>query len=194
MDLIHKYKHIINDKMRHLNQYDITNESSNSSNIDMNISDLKVEMPYLNLLSDCETLIKNEFSSDEELQFEFNTESESFETSKKQCETRKNKRKPLVPQRTIQSDLNQKNLLTETNFEQHLPDIIENSDSAEDNLFSQIYLGNDIIFSDTELPESEDLLRDIDEENIFKGIQEEAGMFRLIYCVAFNFAFVFFCL
>lgn len=170
--------------MRHLNQYTVTaSDNSNSSNtdikMDVNMSDLKVEMPYLTLLSDCDTLIKSEFSSDEELGFNFNTDSEQFELSKKQSETRKNKRKALTPQRAAQNDFVQKNV-TEHSLGT-ISDMMDNSNCPEDNIFSQIYLGNDLIFSDSELPESEDLLRDIDEENIFKGIQEEAGEPFILY-------------
>lgn len=168
--------------MRHLNQLNITNESSNSSSVDikMDINDLKVEMPYLTLLSDCDTLIKNEFTSDDELDFEFNTESETFETNKKSSETRKNKRKALIPQRAIQNDLSLKS--TDSNLVE-LTDVMVNTNCTDDNLFSQIYLENDLIFSDSELPENEDLLRDIDEENIFKGIQEEAGTTFKLTCL-----------
>lgn len=163
--------------MRHLNQINTTNETvdNSSTDIKLDINDLKVELPYLALLSDCETLIKNEFISDEELDFEFNTESESFESPKKQGELRKNKRKALTPQRAVQNEQNQKGT-TENNLV-ILPDVTENPNCTTDNnLFSQIYLENDLIFSDSELQDNEDLLRDIDEENIFKGIREEAGI------------------
>lgn len=174
--------------MRHLNQTNntttittTTNVSSNNSNIDikLDMNDLKVEMPYLTLLTDCDNLIKSEFTSDdddndEELDFEFNTESETFETCKRTNEARKNKRKTLIPQRAIKNDTN---IRSNDNNLIELTDVIENnSNCPDDNLFSQLYLENDdLMFSDSDLQENEDLLRDIDEKNIFKGIQEEAG-------------------
>lgn len=160
--------------MRHLNQFDVAAETPNSSNIDLkldiNMSDFKTEIPYLSLLSDCDSLIKNEFTSDEELDFDFNTEHENSETVRKQGEVvKKNKRKTLVPQRAIQQELTHNFII------EQLQEVADRSSTSEENLFSQIDIENDLIFSDSELPESEDLLRDIDEENIFKGIQEEAG-------------------
>lgn len=148
-------------------------------------------------LADCERLIKNEFDSDEDtlltsdINFPFSpngTFTDALESPKKCSDSaRKNKRKNLTPQRAVQSELSQSNSLEGNSSEcsQDIPESIANSFIEETGLDPALDPTQDLIISDSELPESEDLLRDIDEENIFKGIQEEAGIvdvFACMYC------------
>lgn len=149
------------------------------------LTELKA-LTYISL-ADCEKLIKNEFENEEDtlmnsdLVFSFASDNSSIENetfeAKKSDSARKNKRKTQTPQRAVQpknvaeatSEGNSSECSQDASESLSLPSFI-NSNSVD---------STDLFMSDPEFPESEDMLRDIDEEDIFKGIQEEAGNIKV---------------
>lgn len=165
--------------MRHL---EIKQEDLNELEILENEA-LKVEMPELNL-EECEQLMKSEFINENtvyvvvnNLEYVLNSETElnaTCEPSKK-IESRKSRRKALTPQR-VQAG-NSRSASTNNNTEESsrdLPESIISDISLPECPVTDSLINGNLFNSDSELPD-EDLLQDIDEENIFKGIQNETG-------------------
>ncbi|KRT84783.1 zinc finger protein [Oryctes borbonicus] len=163
--------------MRHL---EIKEEDLNELEILEN-DDLKVEIPEINL-EEYEQIMKNEFVNENStyavgtgLVFDLNEESELVEVceSTKKIESRKNRRKSLLPQR-VQAG---------TGHGSSTNNNLENSHALPESIISDIGLpacpvtesiiNSNLFNSDSELPENDDLLQDIDEDDIFKGIQNE---------------------
>lgn len=160
----------------------------------LTIEEIKEEIPSL-IFSQYEGIIKDNFPSDEEslgneLNLPLSAESESdenYESSNKLEVIRRNRRKPLLPQRAIQSEGSQNSSLGNSS---------ECSQDPPENLilnFSESYVqvreqDNDFF----DLPESDDLLQDIDEENIFKGLREETGKIQPEFA-SVQFFLQFFC-
>lgn len=147
------------------------------------IEDIKEELPN-SIFSQYEGIIKNNFASDDEsligneLDIPLSPESEldeSYESSTKLEVLRRNRRKPLLPQRAFQSEGSQNSSQgNSSECSQDTPEslapnfIVKVSSEHEDDEFF-------------ELPEGDDLLQDIDEENIFKGLREETGKCKLSF-------------
>lgn len=151
--------------------------------------EIKEELPGFNLI-ECESLMKNDFHSDESLDLELplsptSALSECELPSKQNTTPRRNRRKALQPQRAIHSEVSQSGSLENSS---------ECSQDATESTFLKLMgqdnnilnLKTDLFMSDTEndieLPDGEDLLQDIDEENIFKGLQEETSNYCFRVC------------
>lgn len=153
-----------------------------------NIQEIKQELPEF-ILSDCDNIIKNNFQNDSlndlDLSLSPNSSiSETYDLNLKQTLTpRRNRRKALQPQRAIHSEVSQSGSIGNSS---------ECSQDASDNIFLK-FMGHDGIIlnckpdlfmsdceNDVDLPEGDDLLQDIDEENIFKGLREETSKLYLL--------------
>lgn len=121
----------------------------------------------------------HEFTSDEESRLDSlqlavvessDSDDESCDfnsSSKKANKSRRNRRKPLLPQKTVQSEISQTGSSAGTSSECSQDAIMLN--------FADSFINSAGDEELLELADGDDLLRDIDEENIFKGIQEETG-------------------
>lgn len=95
---------------------------------------------------------------------------ESCDLNNKLNKLRRNRRKPLLPQKTVQSEISQTESAgtsSECSQDDSQNVIINFTDSFIESAGDDHFL---------DLADGDDLLQDIDEENIFKGLQEEAGM------------------
>lgn len=144
---------------------------------------IKVEMPELSL-DVCEQLMKSEFINDSTnygvendiAEFDLSGESElgGFCDSHKKVEQRKSRRKSLIPQRVKSENEQNGSIDNSSESSQDLPDSIISEIGLPS--CAESLINSDLFNSDSELPESDDL-DNIDEENIFKGMRNEAGMF-----------------
>lgn len=115
----------------------------------------------INFLSSTIKFIDLQFVADSSESDEYD---DDFNTNKPN-KSRRNRRKPLLPQKTVQSEISSS---AGTSSECSQDAIMLN--------FADSFIGaagDDQHF--LELADGDDLLQDIDEENIFKGIQEETG-------------------
>lgn len=167
--------------MRHLDPVCLNRNDTQIKEETLSIDEIKEEIPGLifsqyeginNFPSDQESLVGNE------LDLPLSPESDSaasYESLNKLEVLRRNRRKPLLPQRAIQSEGSQNSSLGNSS---------ECSQDAPENLilnFNETYVqlrDQDEFF---DLPESDDLLQDIDEENIFKGLREETGIVKFYW-------------
>lgn len=145
------------------------------------LTGIKGEIPSLffsqyNSAKDFSSEDENHLDGDLALHFSESSDSDGSFDSDKRTKLRRNRRKPLLPQKTVQSEISQTGSVgTSSECSQ---------DAAEsamlnfaDTLIDSAADGDFLDFAD-----GDDLLQDIDEENIFKGLQEETG----------NGAFIFF--
>lgn len=143
--------------------------------------EMKEEIPSFVL---DENFIKNEFSSDDEsiigtnLTIDMKIESDGSEEldTPSKSEVKKNKRKASAPQRAVQHELSQSGSLG--NSSESSQDNIDNlkfsnNQNLDDILAMEGETGLDFAEGD-EI--DEDLLQDINDVDIFKDLQEEAGM------------------
>lgn len=131
-----------------------------------------------------ENFMKNEFSSDDEsiigtnLNIDMKNESDGSEEldTPSKFEIKKNKRKASAPQRAIQLELSQGSSVG--NSSESSQDNIDNLKfSNNQNLDDILAMEGDTGFDFAEGDEiDEDLLQDIKDVDIFKDLQEEAGM------------------
>ncbi|KAB0802005.1 hypothetical protein PPYR_04191 [Photinus pyralis] len=165
--------------MRHLDQ---TNDVPIDQEDLKKIIEIKEELSDFNL-EDCDRLMKNNFHSDDEsfndieLPLSPSSPSSVYEISLKSVIPRKHRRKALQPQKAVHSEVSQGSSVgTSSECSQDASDRSFLNLLSAENIFN---IKTDLLMSDNEneieLPESEDLLRDIDEENIFKGLQEETN-------------------
>lgn len=143
------------------------------------LADIKQEIP--NLFFPQYDQIMKDFSSEDEahkLDFQLSEASDSDESSdstKQNNPLRRNRRKPLLPQKTVHSEISQTGSAgTSSECSQDASEsiMLNFADSLIDSAADGDFL---------DLADGEDLLQDIDEENIFKGLQEEAGNVLLRY-------------
>lgn len=172
--------------MRHLEPICLSgaNTTTQIKEETLSINEIKEEIPSL-IFSQYEGIIENDFPSDEEslvgneLDLPLSAESESDdndESSNKLQVLRRNRRKPLLPQRAIQSEGSQNSSLG--NSSECSQDTPENLILNFNESFVQVREQDNEFF---DLPESDDLLQDIDEENIFKGLREETGILSNLF-------------
>ncbi|CAH0559133.1 unnamed protein product [Brassicogethes aeneus] len=134
--------------------------------------DMKEEIP--NLLLD-DNFMKNDFHSDDEsfmsaninIDFNNDSDSEDFESSIKN-EVKRNKRKALVPQRAVQLE-NSQNSSESSQDKLDVALGLESFSGQQANL--NLFLGKSGNMID---PMEEDILPEINEEDIFKDLQNEA--------------------
>lgn len=145
----------------------------------LKLSDIKEEIPSLFLSAQYQPM--KDFSSDDEselpLYFSESSDSDESDDSNKLNKSRRNRRKPLLPQKTVQSEVSQTGSAgTSSECSQDASESIMLN--FADTLIESAADGDFLEFAD-----GDDLLQDIDEENIFKGLQEEAGkvLFLLMY-------------
>ncbi|XP_044258079.1 zinc finger protein 845-like [Tribolium madens] len=158
--------------MRHLEQEVSSSDQSKSEYLD-DFLEIKEEIPKL-VLEECENFMKNDFTSDEEsgsnLNLDLNNDSESDEddtTPKK----RRNRRKSLVPQKAVQLEVSQNgSMFSGSESSQDLIEKTPNLCPSETNI-DKFFLTNNL--NALEMPDNDDLLN-INEEDIFKDLQEEA--------------------
>ncbi|KAI4458372.1 zinc finger and btb domain-containing [Holotrichia oblita] len=160
--------------MRHL---EIKQEDLNELEI-LESEALKEEMPELNL-DEYEQLMKSEFENTvyvvvNDLEFGLNSETElnlTCEPSKK-TESRKSRRKALTPQRLQAGNSRSASINNNTESSRDLAESIISDISLPACPVTDSLINGNLFNCDLELPD-DDLLQDIDEENIFKGIQNE---------------------
>lgn len=174
--------------MRHLEPLRFNHNNSSVNNIkeeSLDLDCIKEEIPNL-ILAQYDGIIKNSFPSDGEnvisnvLELPLSPESELEETyellSKQNEVLRRNRRKPLLPQRAVQSEFSRNSSFG--NSSECSQDVPDNALlNINEGLITSSERENDFF----DLAEGDDLLQDIDEENIFKGLREEAGMFLSYY-------------
>ncbi|GJQ74615.1 putative metal ion binding protein [Trypoxylus dichotomus] len=138
-------------------------------------------MPELNL-EECEQLMKSEFINDSNpysvensLVFDLNTESELIEVCEpsKRIELRKNRRKLLIPQRVQAGNGQGASIDNNSENSQDLPESIISDIGLPAYPVAEAIIDSNLFNSDSDLPENDDLSQDIDEDDIFKGIQNE---------------------
>lgn len=169
--------------MRHLENIEVASTNEDEYKRDdkylENLEEIKEEIPNLILDS---RFVKDEFSSDDEsllgtgIKLEIENDSSSDESdSQLKNEIRRNRRKASAPQKAIQLELSQSSSLGNSS---------ESSQDIADKFNSPTDLCNDIgniLMSDNEncldLTETDELLQEINEDDIFKDLQEETGKF-----------------
>lgn len=140
---------------------------------------IKEELPNL-FFPQYRTL--QDFTSDEESRLDGELAlrlAETSDDSDGSCDfknkSRRNRRKPLLPQKTVQSEISQTGSAGTSS---------ECSQDATENImlnFTDSFINSTADGHFLEFADGDDLLQDIDEENIFKGIQEEAGKFNIMF-------------
>ncbi|EEZ98380.1 zinc finger protein 557 isoform X1 [Tribolium castaneum] len=158
--------------MRHLEQEVSSSDQCKAEYLD-NFLEIKEEIPNL-ILDECENFMKNEFTSDEEsgsnLHLDLNNDSESDEDDTA-VKKRRNRRKSLVPQKAVQLEVSQNGSMFSGS--ESSQDLIEKTQSlcSSDTNIDKFLLSDNL--NALEMPDNDDLLN-INEEDIFKDLQEEA--------------------
>lgn len=166
--------------MRHLELINFgLSDQADAKEESLDLGNIKEDIPNL-ILSQYEGLIKQNLQSDDsiaanDLDIPLSPVAESDEESeslgKQNIVLRKNRRKPLLPQRAVQSETSRNSSLE--NSSECSQDAIDNSAYS----FSTHLLTSSVKDEFFDLADGDDLLQDIDEENIFKGLREEAGLY-----------------
>lgn len=138
------------------------------------VPNLKETNPFLSQYDD----LKN-ITTDDELDSQLNDETSDSDdddddgncefNNAKSNKSRRNRRKPLQPQKTVSGSRKTTSFSSTGNC---------SSECSQDACTENVMLNLIASTADDhflELADGDDLLRDIDEENIFKGLQEEIG-------------------
>ncbi|XP_063930726.1 zinc finger protein 226-like isoform X2 [Zophobas morio] len=160
-------------KMRHLEQESSSDYASLEPKPEYldELLEIKEEIPK-HIFEECENFMKSDFTSDEE-RLGLNEDSDSEDDVFAKSNKRRSRRKSLVPQRAIQVD-HQSAPSSESSQDvsehSHLNDVLEAVKSEEQAEKSLLADTMDTLV----IPDNEDLLSSISEEDIFKDLQEEA--------------------